>query len=177
MRDAKAEFLATRENRADSCKDPRVRSECSAFPVSSRVIGYFTARAISGFEARYFDTRHWNARPIAQNRRRVRTRCLRREKSHNGLDRERSKRSGVRMIATRAGSKAKALLPSGWFRRGGRRSVGAYTCIASLFSRWRCSQRRAVLQHDSNFRAGSLDHKGTRPMPRAPYSSARIQTR
>jgi hypothetical protein len=41
-----------------------------------------------------------------------------RAKSDNELDGGRSKRSGVRMIATRAGSKAKALLPSGWFQRG-----------------------------------------------------------
>jgi len=55
--------------------------------------------------------------------------------SDNELDRERSKRSGVRMIATRAGSKAKALLPSGWFRRGGK-EVSADTGIASWFSPW-----------------------------------------
>ena len=53
MRDAKADFLATRENRADATGDPRVRSECSAFPASSRVIRYFTAHAIYGFEGRF----------------------------------------------------------------------------------------------------------------------------
>lgn len=51
--DAKAEFLATRETRAECCIDPRVRSECSAFPASSRVVRYFTAHAIYGFEGRF----------------------------------------------------------------------------------------------------------------------------
>jgi len=54
-----------------------------------------------------------------------------RAKSDNEVDRGRSKHSGVRMIATRAGSKAKALLPSGWFRRG-KMGFGADIPIAIL---------------------------------------------
>ena len=140
-------------------------------PLASRVIGYFTAHAISGFEARSFDTRHWNDQPITENLGLVRIRRSGREKSDNELIRERSKRSGVRMIAIRARSKAKALLPSGWFRRNGK-TADADTCITSRLSPWLCCQRRARCPCRSGI-AVSIWSQGTQPMPRPSCSSVR----
>jgi hypothetical protein len=85
-------------------------------PLALRLIRYFTAHAASGFEALSFQALYWNDRPAEKTAAHFPSGSWRlaREKSDNWQ--KSTKRSGVRMIATRARSKAKALLPSGWFR-------------------------------------------------------------
>jgi len=65
MRDAaKAEFPAIRENRADSCKDPRARSECSAFPACLTRNRLFYRTRDFWVRGAFFNPRRWNIRPI-----------------------------------------------------------------------------------------------------------------
>ena len=120
----KRNFRRYARTRSSAAKTRAFGANVPHSPLASRVNAYFTAHAISGFKARFFNARHWNGRPVCAICRLDRRDNVARSVQNRVRNRtttsvaDGAKRSGVRMIATCAGSKAKALLPSGWFQRG-----------------------------------------------------------